>query len=150
MAKKDSDRIEDEQYIPKQPKRLSVEITDLPKDWKDTYFMLATEGASNASLYTSAGLTRKRHERLMRESLEYNDWFEYCHEVSTAWWNDFGKVMCRRKDFNSATYNMIMMNRCGWTNNGQTKKEEEPEKPTAEKPVKPVEDFKKQPIKAVK
>ena len=150
MAKKDTDKLEDEQYKPKQPKKLSVTIDDLPKNWKDIYFDLATEGASDASLYTAAGLTRKRHERLFAENLEYNDWFEYCHEVSVAWWNDFGRIMCRRKDFNSATYNMIMMNRCNWTNNGQRKGEEEPEKPTAEEPVKPVEEFKKQPIKAVK
>jgi hypothetical protein len=58
--------------------------------------------------------------------------------------------MCRRKDFNSATYNMIMMNRCGWSNNGQKKGEEEPEQGEKEPPAKPVEDFKKQPIKAVK
>jgi len=144
MAKKDSDHLEDNQYTPKQPKKLSASISDLPKDWKDIYFKLATEGASDASLYTAAGLTRRRHESLTRTDEDYKEWFIYCHEVSTAYWEDFGRVMCRRKDYNSATYNMIMMNRCGWTNNGQKKAddEEKPEAP-AEKPVS-LDEFKTQ------
>ena len=148
MAKTDADREEDKRYIPKQPRRLAVDLTDLPKDWKDTYFTLGTEGASDASLYTAAGLTRSRHERLKTQNTEYAEWFQYCHEVSTAYWEDFSRIMCRRKDFNSATYNLVMMNRCGWNNTGR-KEDAPPETSKADEPVQGLDEFKNPAAKTI-
>ncbi len=126
----------------KMPQKIAQRFEDLPSDWKKIIYDLASDGASDTTMYTNIALTRRKHESLQNNILDYAEWFGYCSEVSLAWWEDFSKKMCLRKDYNSSTYALRMRNKAGWSNNDP--------KPSAplelpiqdEEPTKSLEDFK--------
>lgn len=128
---------------PSMPKKIIDRFEDLASDWKKIIFDLALEGEADAGLYTALALTRRKHETLFKYSTEYAEWFDYCHDVSLNWWFTFAKKVCTRKDYNGATFNMVMQNRAGWGQ--QTKNSDKPpdETPTSE-PSKTLDDFKPQ------
>jgi hypothetical protein len=140
--KKDTDSTpaDDLDLKPQMPKKLIERFENLPSDWKQKLYDLALEGESDTGLYTSLALTRRKHETLLKVE-EYSEWFDYCHDVSLNWWFNFAKIVCRRKDYNGATFNLVMQNRAGWGQQPKTADKPPDETPSPE-PTKNLEDFK--------
>lgn len=117
--------------------KLTKKFDDLPKDWKDKFAEKGQEGCSDQTIYTSVGLSRNYHQRLLESSEEYREVFEYAQDLSRAWWIDEGRKLLHDRNANTAVYNAHMKNRLGWMHTSEPANKDkggnsEPEKPEGE------------------
>lgn len=94
--------------------RPQIELSDLPKGWKETMIELASEGASIVELAASVDLYRSTFYEISKREPEFSDTIKKCKALSEVWWQKQGRSNLQNKDFSYTGWYMNMKNRFGW------------------------------------
>ena len=93
---------------------MAIELEDLPENWKEIMFELATEGRSMPTYIKQMGLTIRKHATLKANFPEYSEAVEHSRVLCEAWWHETGKDNLFTKGFNQGIFSMYMKNMFGW------------------------------------
>jgi hypothetical protein len=94
--------------------RPKIQLTDLPKDWKEWILREMGEGASLVEVYAYLDISDKTLKRLMDDNEDFFRTIKKGIKISESWWQNKGRKSLENKDFNYTGWYMNMRNRFGW------------------------------------
>ena len=94
--------------------RPQIQLSDLPKGWKDQIIQLSKKGASIIELSVCLEISRDTFYALSEREPEFSDTVKMCKEYSEAWWHERGRKNLTNPAFSFTGWYMNMKNRFGW------------------------------------
>lgn len=91
-----------------------IQLSDLPKDWKEMIIREMSQGANLQEIYGWLDISDKTFTRLCRDNIEFSRTVKRGQRLSERWWLEIGRKYIRDKEFNSTLWYMNMKNRFGW------------------------------------
>lgn len=95
--------------------RPRIELTDLPKNWKEDILNLSRIGGSLVEIAVLLDISRDTVYRMIEDEPEFSDTIKKCKTLCEAWWVEKGRTELDNKDFSYTGWYMNMKNRFGWT-----------------------------------
>jgi len=101
--------------------RPRIEVSDLPKDWKETILDLSEQGASIVELAVAIDIGRNTFYELSERDEDFSNTVKRCKELCEVWWVRTGRSNLINKEFSYTGWYMNMKNRFNWTDKQETK-----------------------------
>lgn len=97
--------------------RPTIQLKDLPKNWKKKAFELAKVGASGIEIRVKAcgGICHRTWERLIVESDDFCEAIRECADLCRIWWEENGRENLKTKVFRDNLWFINMKNRFHWS-----------------------------------
>ncbi len=96
-------------------------LENLPEDWEALVAREMGEGAAVCEVLKLFGISRKVHDRFLKEYPEYREAFDDGFTLSEAWWSQQVRMMIREK-VNPALLIFTMKARFKWRDNHDNQK----------------------------